>query len=90
MGKGLTRKEAKLVESCYFAPRYSGEASETFWREVARHAKDRTLYDFACCLQDIESRVLAVLNTGIRASVRKVVIAQRPKKKQRQRSEDTP
>lgn len=45
-----------------FLAKYAGEMSEHFWRAVNR-TKDRTLYDFACALQDLEGKVLAVLNT---------------------------
>jgi hypothetical protein len=74
MGKGLSMKEARLVEACYFQPKYSGDASEKFWREIRHPANDRALYDFACALQDIEGRVLAVLNSSVRTRVRKLVI----------------
>ena len=75
--KGLSAKEAAIVESCYFRPRYSGDDSIKFWKEVRYPSNDRTLYDFACALQDIEARVLAVLNTGVRTRARKLVIARR-------------
>jgi hypothetical protein len=42
---------------------YSGENSRAFWREINR-TKDRTLYDFAVSLQEIESRVFAVVITS--------------------------
>lgn len=76
-GAGLTRKEAAIVEACYFRPHYSSNASTKFWREVRHAANDRTLYDFACALQEMESRVLAVLNTGVRVRTRKLVLAKR-------------
>lgn len=79
--RGLTAKEAAIVESCYFRPRYSGDDSEKFWREVRHMANDRTLYDFACALQDIESRVLAVVNTGVRVRARKLMMAKRRKRR---------
>ena len=42
---------------------YSGDRSVAFW-DAINATKDRTLYDFACALQELESRVLAVLNTS--------------------------
>ena len=67
------------MESCYFQPCYAGEDSKKFWKEVGRG--DRTLYDFACALQDMESRVLAVVNTIVRAKARKAIIAGRKPKR---------
>jgi len=77
--KGLTMKEAAIVEACYFKPKYSGEESAKFWKEVRHTANDRTLYDFACALQDLESRVLGALNSGVRVRAQKLILAQRLK-----------
>lgn len=81
MSQGLTQKEAVIVESCYFRPKYAGDDSIKFWKEVNHPANDRTLYDFACALQDLESRVLAALNAGVRVRARKLIIAKRLKRK---------
>ncbi len=81
MPRGLTTKEAALVESCYFHPHYGGEASKQFWKEIVHPVNDRALYDFACALQDVESRVLAVLNTGVRVRARKLILAHRLREK---------
>lgn len=43
-----------------FQPTYSGSNSEFFWAAI-RDTNDRTLYTFACALQDIEARVLREL-----------------------------
>ena len=81
MTKGLTMKEAVIVESYYFMPHYGGESSQKFWAEIRHATNDRTLYDFACALQEIESRVLGVLNTGVRVRARKLVLTKRRKKR---------
>jgi hypothetical protein len=73
--KKLTRDEAAIVQSCCFQPHYSGDGSVTFWKAVNRASDDRTLYDFACALQDVESRVLAVVNGYVRERATKTVIA---------------
>jgi hypothetical protein len=76
---GLTMKEAAIVEACYFKARYAGKGSQTFWNEVNNPANDRTLCDFACALADMEARVLAVLNTSVRATARKLILSGRRK-----------
>ena len=78
---GLTMKEAASVESCYFQPQYAGEQSAKFWKEVRDLANDRTLYDFACALQDLEHRVLAVLNTSVRVRARKLILQSRARRR---------
>lgn len=80
MARGLTTKEAEIVESCYFQPQYSGSQSKKFWKEICDSSNDRTLYDFACALQDLEQRVLAAVNDGVRIRARKVVIESRRKR----------
>lgn len=74
--KGLTAKEAKIVESCYFQPRYSGAGSRRFWLAVNR-SPDRALYDFAAALMEMEARVLAVVNTHVRIEARRIVLKHR-------------
>jgi hypothetical protein len=63
-------EEAKLIAACRFQPHYSGSASVKFWKEVNHPANDRTLYDFAVALQELESRFLAALNPGIEHRVK--------------------
>lgn len=47
-----------------FGPQYGNLRSREFW--VAINAtNNRTLYDFAVALQDVEARVLRVLNDHI-------------------------
>jgi hypothetical protein len=77
MKQGLSRGEAAIVKACYFQPRYSGATAHKFWNEVRHPANDRALYDFACALQDLEARVLAVLNDGVRIRAQKIILADR-------------
>lgn len=60
----LTDAELLKILSCGFAARYSGKESAKFWREVGRH-KERSVYDLACALQDLEHRVLSVVNADV-------------------------
>lgn len=80
MSKSLTPKEESIVAACAFTPKYSGDESVKFWKEVVASG-DRTLYIFGCALQDIESRVLQTLNPVVRDSARKFVISRRGKRK---------
>lgn len=73
----------ELVASCQFQPHYSGEDSERLWREVRNPANDRTLYDLACCLQDVEARFLAALNPGVAHRTRLLVRKQRANRQRR-------
>ena len=51
-------------------PRYAGRASDDFWAAI-KAVDDTTLYMFGVALQDLESRVLACLNTAIVSTPKK-------------------
>lgn len=81
MPRGLTKKEAAIVEACYFQQHYGGEGARKFWGEVRHLANDRTLYEFALALQEIEGRVLAAVNAGVRVRARKLALAKRARRR---------
>ena len=58
-----SRKRHSKAPEVIILARYSGDRSSEFW-DAINATKDRTLYDFACALQSVEARVLAVLNTS--------------------------
>jgi len=67
-------RESAIVESCCFKPRYSGDESRKFWGEIGKvQDDDLTLYAFACALQDIEGRLLRVLNEHVREDARRAI-----------------
>ena len=49
-------------------PHYSGKASVAFWRRINRlpEPEQRVIYAFGCALQDVERRVLRVLDAAER------------------------
>jgi hypothetical protein len=85
----LTAKEREIVEACVFQPHYSGKQSQKFWKEVVAAGNDRVLYDFGCALQDIESRLLRVVNEGVRVRAMKLVAAQRLRRGGNRRKKST-
>jgi hypothetical protein len=80
MSNKLTDKERSIIAACRFSPRYSGEESEKFWREVNNPANDRVLYDFACALQDLEHRVLTAVNAGVEVRAEKTIRTMRARR----------
>lgn len=78
--KALTRDERMALErDCCFQPRYSGEASRTFWSELNK-AKNSALYSFGCALQQMENLLLVELNESVVAGVRVALRKQRAKR----------
>lgn len=72
------KSDQQLIAECRFNARYSGELSVRIWNEITK-STDRTLFDFALALQDVESRFLAVLNADIEARVKRLLLKQRRK-----------
>jgi hypothetical protein len=77
----LTPKEQRILDHYYLEPLYSGNDSEGFWRVVNNEANDETLYAFACALQDVELRVLFLVNKGIKTIVTEKLLAERQRRK---------
>ncbi len=60
--KAKPRRKPVVAEPVVvFRPRYSGDLSIPFWKAV-NATNDHTLYLYCCALQDIEARLLQVLN----------------------------
>jgi len=57
-------KKKSIAEDCHFQPRYSGDASRSFWNTV-NASTNPMLYQFGCALQDLEERVLRVVNADV-------------------------